>query len=132
MTDYINTQRQFGLANEQPVIDRLQTYFNEIITKTEERYCLYDGYSENCKYEIKTRRNKYSTYPTTLVGINKLKVKGNLRFVFSFTDGLYYIDYDEELFNTFDVKETIYSKNGTLLRNVAHIFIPIQLLVLIP
>ena len=128
----VKDNRAFGLPNEQPVIDILMKYFNEVITKTIERYCPYDAYSDTCKYEIKTRRNKYSTYPDTIISLSKTKLLGKKRFIFSFTDGLYYIEYDEELFNTFDKKEMNYFKNNIQIRNVSHILIPIDMLIKIP
>lgn len=123
----IEKDRKFGLANEKLVIEILKSYFNENITPTTGRYCPYDAYSDTTKYEIKTRRNKYNTYPTTIITIKKLNTKGNLKFVFSFTDGLYYIDYDKILFSTFLEQDISYLREHT--KPVSHILIPIQLLI---
>ena len=116
---------KFGLSNEIPVIDKLKEYFQEDIIKINDKYCPYDAQSPNCKYEIKTRRNKYSTYPTTLITVKKVDTKGKLRFVFSFTDGLYYIEYEKELFDTFEIKDVEYNRSGCVVKPVSHIFIPI-------
>ena len=120
---YTKANRDFGLASEKVVIKQLKEYFNEDIKSTIERFCPYDAYSENYKYEIKTRRNKYSTYPTTIISLTKINTEGNLRFVFSFTDGLYYIDYDKEIFLTFKVQDI------TIHKPVKHILIPIENLI---
>ena len=126
MEHTVEQEIKFGLANEQPVINILKVFFNEDIEKTCDKYCPYDAISNNCKYEIKTRRLKYSSFPTTIISLTKLDVKGNLRFVFSFTDGLFYIDYDKELFKTFEIRHIKLNRLGAFPK--LHIYIPIELL----
>jgi hypothetical protein len=57
--------------------------------------------------ELKTRRHLRNAYPTTIVGMNKIKFcsdpKKTYYFAFNFLDGLHYIKYDKELFATFGV-----------------------------
>lgn len=52
-------------------------------------------------YEIKSRNNNYNTYPTTMVGENKIKFckkypHKNHFFFFCFQDGDYYYHYNPE------------------------------------
>jgi hypothetical protein len=118
---------QFGLSNESKVIEILSKHFGETIQKTEYKYCPYDALSETCKYEIKTRRNRYETYPTTIVPQQKVEtIEGSVRYVFCFTNGIYYIDYDEDLFSTFKVTTFTYYRLGTKPNPVPHIEIPID------
>ena len=125
----------FGLANENNVIQKLNTYFpNETITSTKElglgAYCSYDAESENTMYEIKSRRCKYSTYPTTIVPIHKVKdIKKRLVFVFQFIDGYYYIVYNKELFDTFETKIIKLNRAGINDKPTYHYYIPISHLV---
>lgn len=121
---------KFGLSNEQKVIEVLSRHFNEPIEKTENKYCPYDALSATCKYEIKTRRNRYETYPTTIVPQQKVEtIEGNVRYVFCFTNGIYYIDYDEDIFSTFKVSNITYYRLGAKPNPVPHIEIPIDKLI---
>ena len=131
----LEEDRKFGLSNEQPVIEQLKIYFDENITPTVGRYCPYDAESSTCrtadcsigdfvpcKYEIKTRRNKYNTYPTTIITVKKMNTTGKLRFVFSFTDGLYFIEFNKEKFSQFKTQEI--TRVGA--KPISHILIPIE------
>jgi hypothetical protein len=122
----LNNDYQFGTKNEVSVINYLEKYFRENITKSKDRYCAYDAFSENTKYEIKSRRNKYSTYPTTIVAVNKIRTTGRLVFVFHFTDGLYYIEYSEDTFSNFKVQNVSAIRKGGFKTETPHFFIPID------
>jgi len=122
----------FGLANESFVIDKLNVYFEgEEIKSSKElglgAYCGYDAESENTIYEIKSRRCKYQTYPTTLLPVHKIK-EGNKRlvFVFHFTDGLFYIVYSKQLFDTFETKMIKINRAGITDKSTLHYYIPIH------
>ena len=71
---------------------------------------------------------EFDKYLTTI--IPKHKIFDNYhRFIFAFTDGIYYIEYDKELFNTFKEEEFIcHPRYGFKDKKVIHIFIPITLL----
>ena len=120
----------FGLNNEPIVIDRLTKYFGEEIEKTKNKYCYYDAFSSNTKYEIKSRRCRYDTYSTTIIPIHKRKENENSRlvFVFHFLDGLYYIVYNKDLFETFEIKEFTYNRQGCANLPLKHFLIPIECL----
>ena len=45
------------------------------------------------------------------------------------TDGLYYIKYDQQVFDTFGTDNITYYRQGILPKPVKHICIPIELLV---
>ena len=73
-------------------------------------YALFDYESPDTKIELKARTIAHNKYPTTMVGENKVRVaEGDpscaYYFAFAFTDGLYWIKYDKDLFLTFDVRE---------------------------
>jgi hypothetical protein len=116
----------FGLNNEPIVIDKLTKYFNEPIEKTKDKYCRYDAVSSTTKYEIKSRRCLYSTYSTTILPVHKIVEKDDSRLVlvFHFTDGLFYIVYKKELFDTFETKHITYYRSGGLNSPVLHFMIP--------
>ena len=60
------------------------------------KYSLYDLRNSKVVAEVKARRNASTTYPTTIIGYNKIKIlEGGLEldteyhFLFLFTDGLF-------------------------------------------
>lgn len=60
--------------------------------------------------ELKARRFAHDKYPTTMIGVSKIRYANRFPdttyfFAFAFTDGLYWIRYDPVLFSTFEVKE---------------------------
>ena len=68
-----------------------------------------DFINSNIIAELKSRRNKYSQYPDTMCGQNKIdqaeasyKLKKNkeYKFFFLFTDGLYCWDFDPNQYTT--------------------------------
>jgi hypothetical protein len=102
---------KFGIFQEnekQKIIDK---YLNLNTIKLSDNHC-YDFYDANNKtfIEIKSRNVQYNTYPDTVVGKNKIDYISSqsndhtFYFIFNFTDGMYYIKYEKELFETFTVK----------------------------
>jgi len=131
----LQSDLSFGLANETFVINQLNIYYEEEEIKSSKElgyghYCCYDAISDNTIYEIKSRRCKYQSYPTTLLPVHKIK-EGNKRFVFvfHFTDGLYYIEYSKELFDTFETKIVKIVRAGMNDKPTLHYYIPIQHLI---
>jgi hypothetical protein len=121
----------FGKKSEDKVLEKINNYFKDNIKPIEKRYELYDYEGDLNIYELKSRTNTYRAYNTTLLGYNKIinNCKSQV-FLFSFTDGLYYINYNEELFNSFEKKMFVRNQrsdyNDTLK---LYIFIPIEKLI---
>ena len=65
--------------------------------------------------ELKSRRNTYQKYNTTIIGSNKIDYVKTLNkkcyFVFCYLDGLYYIEYSN-IFDSFDIAEEYILKDG--------------------
>jgi len=98
-----NKDYETGIKNEKDIYETICKKFNDNIKPSEDKFCKYDYKGDTYLYELKTRNNSYSKYPTTLIPHNKI-IKGNKQiFLFSFTDGLYYIKKNMKLFNTFDL-----------------------------
>jgi hypothetical protein len=97
----------FGKSKECEIIDKINILFNDNIKIVSNPKSRYDFEGDKYIYELKSRNNKYLTYPTTLIPFNKLNHKSSkrLRFLFLFTDGLYYITYRKRIFDTFELKE---------------------------
>jgi len=128
--EILNADLAFGLPKEDPVLEKLRLHFEEEIAKSTYQYCPHDGFSKTTEYEIKSRRNRYNQYPTTIIPCSKIRnmKRDRLVFVFNFTDGLYYIEYNQEKFAKYEIKmvEAVRKRNGIVGRNEEpHFFIPI-------
>jgi hypothetical protein len=93
----------FGVSEEDKILQKINDYFKDNIVKSKSSKSIYDYKGGANYYEVKSRKNTYDAYPTTLIGANKV-FTNNQVFIFNFTDGIYYIKYDEDLFKTFDKK----------------------------
>ena len=130
----LSADLQFGAQKQENIINSLQKYFQSSdIHAMNDKYCIYDAEDTKSKtrYEIKARRNKFATYPTTIIPVHKKnasKKDTRLLFVFGFTDGLYYIEYDQDLFNTFETKLVSYYRSGSIANPLLHYCIPNDLL----
>jgi hypothetical protein len=94
----------FGKNQEALKLQEISDYFNDKIIQTQNEYCKWDFEGEEYIYEIKSRNNKSYSYPTTLIAKDKILKGMKQRFIFNFTDGLYYIEYDDEVFKSFECK----------------------------
>ena len=67
-----------------------------------------DFYNEDIYIELKSRRNTYNKFNTTIIASNKIDYVKTLNkkviFVFNFIDGLFYIEYSN-IFDSFDLCE---------------------------
>jgi hypothetical protein len=124
---------KMGLQNEITIIEILNTTFDETFENTKDKYgdqyCQYDfeGDKGSC-VELKSRRNTYSKYPTTIVPTSKvLEFNTNRQiFVFQFTDGYYYIIYEATKFNTFNTRMITTQRAGIVDKPKPHYEIPIK------
>ena len=93
---------QLGLKSESNVFNILKRSFPDI--KSTNSSCIVDYISNENKliFELKTRNCYKNTYPTTIVGNNKLiyadkHKEYTLILLFKFIDGLFYCKYDQDL-----------------------------------
>lgn len=92
---------EYGVAREillKPVLER---FCGKTLIDTK-RWDTYDFKGEDVTIELKSRKNPYNQYPTTIVGMNKIdeiQVGETIYFFFNFTDGLYYWEYKENDYN---------------------------------
>jgi hypothetical protein len=115
---------QTGLKMQEIVLPIINNYFNRDIKPTQGRYNKYDYIDDKYSYELKSRTNEYNKYPTTLIGLDK--IGPNTIFLFYFTDGLYYIEYDKQLFDTFEIKDFVRNvRYGKIDKPKKYIYIPI-------
>ena len=100
----------FGTQNENDVMPKL-SFFGDIM-RMDDPYAPFDFRTKNKStfIELKSRTNAKNKYPTTMVSQSKVDIakqypKKKFVFCFKFTDGLYYIQYYKELFDTFETSQ---------------------------
>ena len=76
----------YGKQSENKNLQIIKDYFNEDIEILNYRYSQYDFKStkSNTIYELKTRRNNYNDYPTTIISNDKINDEYNNIFIFGF------------------------------------------------
>ena len=106
---YINTMSFkedyiFGKQNEVEILDSINNLFNDNIELIEDTYSRYDYKGDKYHYELKSRKNNYQAYPTTLIPYSKIQKGIKIILLFKFYDGLYYIKFTKKKFKNFDLK----------------------------
>ena len=122
---------KFGLNNENKILSIINHYFVQTIIKSPIYNTVYDFESDTTLYELKSRTNAYKKYNETLLGFNKI-IEGDKKqvFLFSFTDGLYFIEYNEAVFNKFTKKNFVRNARADYDdKPKQYIFIPITHLI---
>jgi hypothetical protein len=130
---------KFGLKNEEAVSGVLNTlsvmYDEAEFINTKELYKDYyypfdfEGTTHKTAVEMKSRRNKKNTYPTTIIPVAKVMTTGVRQlFMFKFTDCITYIEYDKAVFDKFVVSDITTERYGARDVPKPHFHIPVGLL----
>ena len=92
-----NRDIKFGELGEDNVLSIIENHTGAVFKP--DKYSPYDFYNDEYIVEVKTRRNTYNKYPTTFLTQHKfdtlMKDKRRKLFVFSFTDGVYFVEIDK-------------------------------------
>jgi hypothetical protein len=125
---------QFGTTSEEQTLSTIRT-IDPTIQRNQDRYSPFDYNNEGNTIfvELKTRNNAKNKYPTTMLPYSKVKIaEANINktyyFAFKFTDGIYYIQYNKNLFDTFEIKEGGRWDRGRPEMN-RYIYIPVDKLI---
>ena len=90
-----------GLQYEVQLLPFLQVFFNDKTIMQLDRFNTFDYQGKNKFIELKTRKCSVKTYPTTMIGVNKIEAAKSLNddvyFIFQFTDGVYCWKYDNKI-----------------------------------
>jgi hypothetical protein len=127
---------KMGEINESKHIDTLCEKFETELIKDTNKFSIMDWSNKSATVyaELKSRRVNHNTYPTAIVGLNKINFCNDSTktyyFAFSYQDGLYYIKFNKELFKTFEIKNMKISYRGDVGRTEVNdvIHIPVNLL----
>jgi len=102
---------RYGMKTEETIVETFNRYFGTEFRNTKEIYNTpyykydFENADKSICIELKSRRNRYDEYPTTIIPVSKvLTITGRYIFVFKFTDGTYYIDYNKEKFSKYSIR----------------------------
>jgi hypothetical protein len=100
---------KYGMSMERRTKSRIeQLVGEEIILGGGYNTFDYHNKTKTVYVELKSRRICHDDYPTAIIGKNKVDFctdpSKEYYFVYNYNDGIYYIKYDKELFDTFEVK----------------------------
>jgi hypothetical protein len=131
---HIRTDLKYGLEKEGYVLGLIKTQWErDDVKNTKDLYTEFCGHDfeapDGTSWELKSRRNRKTQYPTTILPLHKVRdVETKQYFVFHFTDKTCYIEYDKEQFKTFK-KTIIHANRQTGSNNDGiHYEIPVSLL----
>lgn len=122
----------FGKAQEALILPIIKQYFETDIQPTEGQYAKYDFACPIRNYELKSRTCKHNNYSDTMITFDKMcgcDADKHLILLFNFTDGLYFIIYDELKFSQY--RREMFSRMRVDYDEKEHIFIPVEHLTLI-
>jgi len=126
----IKVDLRYGLDKEDRLFSTIKGAFGDNLCKTPSR-CRWDYESDDVLVELKSRRNKYKTYPTTMIGKGKIDAmlkSGKQSFcVFNFTDGVYSIEVTPDIIDKFELRQGGRWDRGRPELN-QYYYIPIKLL----
>lgn len=125
---------KMGLEKELEVVDILKLNWEdeEDIRNTKDiygdDYYIYDFEAKSgTSWELKSRRIAKNQYDTTIVPVHKVRKTDKKQvFVFNFTDACCSLDYDKELWDTFEIKDVKVWRYGKVDKPTPHYFIPVD------
>lgn len=108
---------KFGDRKEVEILPLLKTLPHpnaKNLAKQSDKYAVMD-YCDDTQTvfaELKSRRIRHNQYPTAIIGFNKIREAKKREangaksfFCWCYSDGVYYLPYDTELFDTFQHEE---------------------------
>lgn len=101
----------FGTKSELDNMELLQKYLDTTLER-KGGYSVFDfeNPEKTIMVELKSRRIRHDLYDTALIGLNKIAFCDQMpdvtfHLVFCYTDGLYTIQYDKEVFDSLEVRK---------------------------
>jgi len=118
----------YGIQKQKEILPILIDYFGPDLEETKGKWTKYEFYNDKSIFELKSRKNTKTRYPTTLLTCNKVVSEDgkDLIFLFKFTDELCYIKYDSDLFSTFERR--LFSRIDQTFDEKEYFYIPIECL----
>jgi hypothetical protein len=97
---------EFGIQSENTNVTKLQTFLGTTLIQNG-GYSVFDFSNANktIHMELKSRRIRHDQYPTAIIGANKVDwcsdPNAEYWFAYCYTDGIFVIQYNKELFASF-------------------------------
>jgi len=121
---------KYGFQKEDDLFSKMKDKYGENICKTK-ALSRVDYESDDVEVELKSRRNKYRTYPTTMISKGKIDYMLNSDkqsfCAFNFTDGLYDIKITPDIISKFELRDGGRWDRGRAELN-QYYYIPIEML----
>ena len=99
---------KYGFKKEDDLFSKIKGAYGEGLKKTSSM-CRWDYENDENVVELKSRRNKYKQYPTTMIGqtkVDKMLDTGKKCYgVFNFTDGIYSIELTKDKIDQFELRQ---------------------------
>jgi len=116
----------YGIQKQKEILPILRDHFGNGLNETVGRWKKYDFFTDKSFFELKSRKNTKTKYPTTLLTCNKVTHENEKRiiFIFNFTDELCYIRYDPDVFSTFERR--LFSRINEAFDEKEYYYIPIE------
>lgn len=106
---------EFGIQQEERMLPILSRHFGGGLRKATNKRSRFDYYNDNILVELKSRKNRLTTYPTTMITTDKgLETDKQLFFVFNFTDKVGMIEYNKERFREYE-QTMVFNKPNWLI-----------------
>ena len=122
--------RKNGLKIQEQVIKTAEKVFytndasaDKSIVKSLFEFSSWDFFFLNYFWEVKSSRFHSTDFPCAILSVCKYDYYPHIAIIFHFADGLFFIKYDEELFNTFERK---YHQSNLCNQQTWCVFIPIN------
>ena len=120
-----------GDKAEARLFPHFKDIFDDSLVRSKDKFSLFDFYGDDVIIELKSRNICKDTYPTTMIGMNKinecLKDKSDKRyyFIFEFNDGLYYWRFTKKRYAKFEQRVMGTNKRGYSERSL-YLMIPVD------
>jgi hypothetical protein len=139
---FLQKDLHFGKEKETELLPIIQRHLtDDTFMKIKNEYSTFDfvNDSRTIYVELKSRRNEYNKYPTSIVGYNKIAAaqhlfnekKAEVYFYFSFIDGLYYWKFNPDELSLFQYRDVCRTDRNRIEKS-NYCFIPIEYLTEVP
>jgi len=119
---------QYGIQQQTALLPQLEVFFKDDLKEAKSKFAKYDYEGTTTSYELKSRNNTKDAYLTTCLPSDKVCLSHMKKqvYLFNFTDGLYYIQYDKVLFDTFEKKPFRRYRSGVNDVEKPYLYIPVE------
>ena len=93
-----------GAIGERVAYGLIKNVFGGTLIQTKFKYTSFDFYNETYLFEYKNRQIYSFQYKTVIINKCKIGIDRNIIFIFQYIDKVFYIRFERELFDCFDIE----------------------------